>query len=458
MNNFIPYYTNDGSVGLYSDEDNDIYHSTYGALSEAYEKFFIPSDFLNNEQEDIKILDICYGIGYNSKTIINEKIKNYFNNTYIEQIHTDNILQSFLNKFASENKKYIDKIYSDNISGGLNQKKATLKNKNLNSYNLNNKTIEIDAVDTNLLLLKLSPFIKANFTTPNYFAFLNETRKINKFVKNNIKINKLSNLSYKKIKNAPYYISSLTNVYLAIKLIDATYTDSKEKQNKFFDVQLNEILNNKKYLPFFDKNIISLAKKYEFWGYKHKETGNKSSFLHNIYYRYISLRYKSLFLALSSLPLNIDFFCADAREVLKHTNKTYNIVYLDAFTPSKCPCLWTVDFFKEIYNHLSEDGLILTYSTSAAIRGAMKEAGFYVGKTISQNSNNVIGTVASKSETKIKNNLDEFEFGLLNTKAGIPYRDKSLSLNNTEIYSNRKLEVEQSSLISTSQYKKGKKC
>ena len=30
-----PYFTNDGSVGLFSPEANDIYHSTYGALTEA---------------------------------------------------------------------------------------------------------------------------------------------------------------------------------------------------------------------------------------------------------------------------------------------------------------------------------------------------------------------------------------------------------------------------------------
>ena len=31
MADFIPYYTQDGSVGLYSNEFNDIYHSVFGA-------------------------------------------------------------------------------------------------------------------------------------------------------------------------------------------------------------------------------------------------------------------------------------------------------------------------------------------------------------------------------------------------------------------------------------------
>ena len=42
MYELCPYFTNDGSVGLFSKEDDDIYHSTYGALSESWEKFIIP--------------------------------------------------------------------------------------------------------------------------------------------------------------------------------------------------------------------------------------------------------------------------------------------------------------------------------------------------------------------------------------------------------------------------------
>ena len=55
-----PYFTNDGSVGLFSPEADDIYHSTYGALSEAYEKFILPADLENyfKIHSEIKILDI----------------------------------------------------------------------------------------------------------------------------------------------------------------------------------------------------------------------------------------------------------------------------------------------------------------------------------------------------------------------------------------------------------------
>ena len=73
MDGFKPYITGDGSVGLYSDEFNDIYHSGYGALSEAYEKFVFPVEI---KKDNINVLDVCFGLGYNSKAFLNYYGKN----------------------------------------------------------------------------------------------------------------------------------------------------------------------------------------------------------------------------------------------------------------------------------------------------------------------------------------------------------------------------------------------
>ena len=88
MYELYPYFTNDGSVGLFSPEADDIYHSTYGALTEAYEKFIIPLDLKNflEKNSEIKILDICFGIGYNSKSFIN----NFLDLLYNDSIGTNN--------------------------------------------------------------------------------------------------------------------------------------------------------------------------------------------------------------------------------------------------------------------------------------------------------------------------------------------------------------------------------
>ena len=73
MRDYEPYYTEDGSIGLYSYADKDVYHSKYGALTEAWEKFVLPSnipELLESSKAEINVLDVCYGIGYNSKALM----------------------------------------------------------------------------------------------------------------------------------------------------------------------------------------------------------------------------------------------------------------------------------------------------------------------------------------------------------------------------------------------------
>ncbi len=66
------YRTDDKSVGLYDNNAGDIYHSKSGALKEAFEKFINPS-LLNKKsknKDEINILDICSGVGYNLKAAL----------------------------------------------------------------------------------------------------------------------------------------------------------------------------------------------------------------------------------------------------------------------------------------------------------------------------------------------------------------------------------------------------
>ena len=69
--------TKDNSITYYNKEFNETYHSISGALEEARKKHVIPSNILEltKNQNQITILDICYGLGYNSLIAIHE-IKN----------------------------------------------------------------------------------------------------------------------------------------------------------------------------------------------------------------------------------------------------------------------------------------------------------------------------------------------------------------------------------------------
>ena len=59
MKNII---TKDGSTSFLDEEIGESYHSETGALEESFEKFVKPAQV----KDGFKILDICFGIGYNS--------------------------------------------------------------------------------------------------------------------------------------------------------------------------------------------------------------------------------------------------------------------------------------------------------------------------------------------------------------------------------------------------------
>ena len=144
----------------------------------------------------------------------------------------------------------------------------------------------------------------------------------------------------------------------------------------------------------------------------------------------------------------------DARNIIKQDKNLYNLIFLDAFTPSKCPCLWSIEFIKLLYDHLDDDGILLTYSSAAPVRNAMINAGFYIGYIYNKRLDKYVGTIASKNKDNIKYQISEVDLGLLRTKAGIFYRDENLTGQNEAIIEERNVELKNSNLISSSSYKK----
>ncbi len=392
MYELYPYFTNDGSVGLYSPKDDDIYHSTYGALSEAYEKFVLPAnlnEFLKNHNE-IKVLDICYGIGYNSKCFLNFFLENF-------------------DKKLSDLNATIDTIGTDNKLG----------------------KIYIKAIDTDKNLIYMSPFIKragANIFN-NRLEFSHD---------------KISRLLSRKTK-PKYKLKKFINIIFLKKII-------KNNPEIFEDDEFNSLISSRKYQKYFDAKIYRLYRFYKSRGYKNTPLRRLRAFLHNIYYRYISTSYKKASKYLRLLDFTFETACGDARKVIQEDENVYDFIFLDAFTPAKCPCLWTVDFFKELHKHLDENGMILTYSNSAAVRNAFIQAGFWVGKTYNKETDKFMGTVAAKKLELIKIGLSEYDLGLIKTKAGIFYRDENYNLTNEAIIEAHKKEVSASNKISSSAF------
>jgi tRNA U34 5-methylaminomethyl-2-thiouridine-forming methyltransferase MnmC len=64
---FDPYLTDDGSYTFFSTEFGQTFHSKYGAKEESIYKFSIPTLLAEKASRGhLKILDICYGLGYNT--------------------------------------------------------------------------------------------------------------------------------------------------------------------------------------------------------------------------------------------------------------------------------------------------------------------------------------------------------------------------------------------------------
>ena len=220
----------------------------------------------------------------------------------------------------------------------------------------------------------------------------------------------------------------------------------------FNNKDLKKILTDKQTSKFFDKSLIKYAKFNQFWGYNLSSKHLLSTFLHNIYYSSLSRRYKNTNFKAAEKLFDINYYIKDARKTVKEQSAIYDLIFLDAFTYTKAPQLWSVEFIAELYNHLSENGLILTYSNSAQIRNTFLENNLYVGKIYNKKLDKFIGTIASKNKTKIEHPLTNYEVGLCNTTAGIPYHDPNLAFSNKEILELREYEFKHSNLMSSSKY------
>jgi tRNA U34 5-methylaminomethyl-2-thiouridine-forming methyltransferase MnmC len=57
---------------------------------------------------------------------------------------------------------------------------------------------------------------------------------------------------------------------------------------------------------------------------------------------------------------------------------TYDLVYFDAFAPSKQPDLWENDVFAAIFKQMNLNGILVTYCAKGSVRRMLKEVGFFV--------------------------------------------------------------------------------
>ncbi len=153
-----------------------------------------------------------------------------------------------------------------------------------------------------------------------------------------------------------------------------------------------------------------------------------------------------------------DFFqgrllLGDARQTIQQLEAWQaDAIFLDPFSPPKCPQLWTVEFIAKVALCLAPQGRLATYSSAAAVRSALLLAGLKIGSTEGVGRKSP-GTVAAHVEHKLTSlSLQEQEH--LQSRASIPYRDFYLRDSSESIHELRHQEQQNSTLESTSQWKK----
>ena len=91
--------TEDGSISLRSTFFKENFHSLEGALKETKIKFTDPSDLKRFKDKSLNVLDICFGLGYNSASLFNYLIEqNSFLTWYALEIDKKPLKFSLKNK------------------------------------------------------------------------------------------------------------------------------------------------------------------------------------------------------------------------------------------------------------------------------------------------------------------------------------------------------------------------
>ena len=156
----------------------------------------------------------------------------------------------------------------------------------------------------------------------------------------------------------------------------------------------------------------------------------------------------------------------DAREKINNipSNDKFDLIYLDGFSPQKCPQLWTIEFLSKVVEKLNSQGYLITYSSSAAVRKTLRNLGleiFTIKPCFNERTFWSQGTVAIAKlyKNKFKPNLNLEKLSVMEeehllTKASIPYRDQDLNLSKDDIIKKRLNEQLSSNLISANKWRK----
>ena len=157
----------------------------------------------------------------------------------------------------------------------------------------------------------------------------------------------------------------------------------------------------------------------------------------------------------------------DARQTLASIPATqqFDLIFHDAFSPQRCPQLWSEEFLGQLSDRLAPEGRLLTYSRSAAVRASLQRAGLLLRSLLpapGEREGWSSGTMAIKPPWPRSKQVggegwrcfSPLEQAHLLTRAAIPFRDPSGHANASDILKRRVEEQQTCGLETTNSWQR----
>ena len=155
----------------------------------------------------------------------------------------------------------------------------------------------------------------------------------------------------------------------------------------------------------------------------------------------------------------------DARRMLQEIpgDQRFDLILQDAFSPQRCPELWTEEFLADLAGRLAAGGRLLTYSRSAAVRASLRRNGLTLLSLLpapGERPGWSSGTMAVRPGPPIPvagpgwRALLAMEEEHLHTRAAVPFRDPSSADDSAVILRRRSLEQASCNLEATNAWQR----
>jgi len=135
-----------------------------------------------------------------------------------------------------------------------------------------------------------------------------------------------------------------------------------------------------------------------------------------------------------------------------------DLVWLDAFSPRRCPQLWSLEFLAQLAALLRPQGRLITYSSAAAVRAALVAAGLQLASIaasdVEQWSSGTVASPTPLGDAWPLRSLTALEWDHLHCAAAEPYRDPTGLASAATLLAERRVRQSQSTADSGSAWRR----